>query len=253
MLATVIGHCVWTSCAAQEPKVVANPSPVNYRLPAREYKALKVGKWSFSVEKQLTVDDPESAKKVLERLEEKLNLALEALPKPTHPTFKKLKVFVMHGPRAKNGGRDNGLEFFRLDSPKWNRNMDPRWAGGVVIYDAGNYQQCTEFVALKLLVHEFAHAHHFANWPEDQPDIRAAYENATKKGLYLNVQDRDGKTLEKAYASVNALEYFAELSCKYFVGDGTAPFDRQQLKEYDPDGFAMIQKMWEPSPSTKKK
>lgn len=40
------------------------------------------------------------------------------------------------------------------------------------------------------------------------------------------------------------LEYFAELSCMYFVGCNYQPFNRKQLKDYDPVGYAMIQQMW---------
>ena len=93
-------------------------------------------------------------------------------------------------------------------------------------------------------MHEFAHAHQLEHGPEDIPIIRQAWENATRVGLYRKVKDTDGKETEAAYASVNHLEYFAELSCMYFIGCNYQPFDRKQLKEYDPTGYAMIQKMW---------
>jgi hypothetical protein len=79
--------------------------------------------------------------------------------------------------------------------------------------------------------------------PEDIPIIRQAWENATRVGLYRKVKDNDGKEIEMAYASVNHLEYFAELSCMYFIGCNYQPFDRKELKEYDPTGYAMIQEM----------
>ncbi|MGP0068554.1 MAG: hypothetical protein ACLQGP_33765 [Isosphaeraceae bacterium] len=52
------------------------------------------------------------------------------------------------------------------------------------------------------------------------------------------------KHLERAYAITNQLEYFAELSCMYFVQCNSKPSDRAQLKDYDPVGYAMIRKMW---------
>ena len=65
-----------------------------------------------------------------------------------------------------------------------------------------------------------------------------------KSGLYRNVTNNEGKTIAKAYASVNQLEYFAELSCMYFFKCNYQPFDRKELKADDPQGYAMIRKMW---------
>jgi len=50
---------------------------------------------------------------------------------------------------------------------------------------------------------------------------------------------------QQAYAAQNHLEYFAELSCAYFVGCNYAPFNRAELKEYDPAGFALIEALWQ--------
>ena len=71
-----------------------------------------------------------------------------------------------------------------------------------------------------------------------------AYENARQVGLYRNVRDVDGRDIEKAYALKNYKEYFAELSAIYFTGGNYHPFNKQGLREYDPQGYAMIQKAW---------
>lgn len=216
----------------------------DYRNPPREYEVRKLGRWSIQVEKQLVTDDPALAKKALERLEKKLNQALTALPKATHPTLLKLDYFLMYGPKAKGGGRTNGLEYFRKGQPERHPNLDPRWESCVVVHSAENYVQISDFWALKAVVHELAHAQHLENGPENQPDIRAAWDNAEKLQLYRNVKDEKGKLHEKAYAATNHLEYFAELSCMYFVGCNYPPLNRQEFKKYDPEGYDMIQKMW---------
>ncbi|MFT3883249.1 MAG: hypothetical protein QM703_26800 [Gemmatales bacterium] len=104
--------------------------------------------------------------------------------------------------------------------------------------------QISDFWAIKALVHELAHAHHLEQWPEDQPDILQAWNKAMKAGLYHGVKDDEGKKVAKAYAAVNQLEYFAELSSMYFVGCNYQPFSRKELAVYDPVGYAMIEKMW---------
>ncbi len=150
----------------------------------------------------------------------------------------------MYGPDAKGGGHTNGLEYFQKDAPKYDKQLDPQWSSSVVVYSAANYLQISDFWALKAIVHEFGHAQQLEQWPEDQPDIYRAWENATKLGLYRGVKSDRGKTVKKAYAAVNQLEYFAELTCMYFVGCDYHPLDRKELKRYDPVGYAMIEKMW---------
>jgi FimV-like protein len=254
-----IAFC-WVACGgpalapAQERKTPPPPpqESIDYAKPVREYVTARAGKWTISVEKQLQTDAPAVAKQALERLEKKLPEALKALPEPSHANLKKLQVFLMYGPKAKGGGRDNGLEYFQKNAPENHKQLDSRWKSSVVIYCAENYVRLSEFWALKALVHELAHAHQLEQWPEDQPDILRAWDNATERGLYRGVKDDQGKKLDKAYAAVNQLEYFAELSCMYFVGCNYQPFNRKELKAYDPTGFAMIEKMWGVAPEKAK-
>ena len=71
-----------------------------------------------------------------------------------------------------------------------------------------------------------------------------AYQNAKRQGLYLNVENVKGKLTPKAYAMKNQLEYFAELSAIYFVGENYFPFNRKSLYEYDRDGEKMVGTLW---------
>ncbi|MGH7171459.1 MAG: hypothetical protein ACRELG_14380 [Gemmataceae bacterium] len=215
-----------------------------YDNPARAYKTMRIDKWTVPVEKQLLSETPTVARLALARLKAMLPKALAALPPPSRANIRKLPIYLLYGPRAKAGGRDDGLEYFQKDAPKHHKHLDPRWGSCVVIYCAENYARISAFWALKALVHEFAHAYHLEQWPEKQPDILRAWDHAVEQSLYRNVTDDSGKKIDKAYALVNQLEYFAELSCMYFVGCNYQPFNRKQLQAYDPVGYAMIQKMW---------
>ena len=229
---------------AQEPNA---PTPatlptVNYSNPRREYEFTRAGEWSVMVERQLQTDAPEVARKALSRLNDDLAAAMGLLPRSSHRTLKKVHVILLYGPKAKGGGRD-GLGYVRKWQPD-TVDVDPRWRSGIVINHAEEYMRSPQFRSLKHIVHEMAHAYHMEQWPEDQVDIRQAWNNATKQGLYRDVKDWYGGTLAKAYAATNPLEYFAELSCMYFVGCESQPFNRRGLKTYDPAGYAMIEKMW---------
>ena len=217
---------------------------IDYRDPPRQYVEARASEWTVFVEKQLQDDNAALAKKAMTRLEKKLGEMLKALPEPSHADLKKVPIYLMYGPKAKGGGRGNGAAYFQKKAPENRKQLDPRWGSCVVIYSAENYAGLTEFWALKVLVHEFAHAHHLEHWPENHPGILRAWEGAMTRGLYKGVKDDKEKIIDKAYASVNQLEYFAELSCMYFVGCNYQPFNRKELAAYDPDGYAMIESLW---------
>ena len=111
-----------------------------------------------------------------------------------------------------------GLDYIQKDAPRYHPELDRRWGDAIVVYCAKNYIDISDLWARKALLHEFAHAYQLEQWPEHQPDIQSAWEHARDSGLYRNVRDIEtGKTLDSAYALVNQLEYFAELSAMYFA------------------------------------
>ena len=232
--------------AAERHKTPRPPARkiIDYRKPQREYQAVRAGERSIQVEKQLPADAPKLAARAVARLDKKISQALELMPEPARARLKKVRFFLMYGPKARAGGHDNGLEFFQKHAPAHYKHMDPAWGGCVVVYSAENYAGISDFWALKAVFHELAHAHHLEQWPEDQPDIYGAWDKAMKRGLHHGVKDDEGKTLDASYAAVNQLEYFAELSCMYFTGCNYYPFTRTELKAYDPVGYEMIVKMW---------
>lgn len=48
----------------------------------------------------------------------------------------------------------------------------------------------------------------------------------------------------KHYALNNSQEYFAETSEAYFGTNDFFPFVRAELKEHDPRGFGLMEKVW---------
>ena len=229
---------------AAEPAAPAPKPVVNFREPARTYNTVPLGQWTVMVEQQLQADEPDLAKQALARLESKLGVMMAALPASARARLQKLPIYLMYGPKAAGGGHDNGAEYFQRNAPEHYKHLDPRWKSCVVIYCAKNYVQQSELWSLKLLVHEFAHAHHLEQWPEKQPDILQAWNHAVESGLYSQVKDEKAKLFNPGYATKNQLEYFAELSCMYFAGCNYPPANREELKTYDPVGYNMVEKMW---------
>ena len=48
----------------------------------------------------------------------------------------------------------------------------------------------------------------------------------------------------KAYAATNQEEYFAELTEAYFGQNDWFPHNREELRNYDPRGYKMIEEVW---------
>jgi hypothetical protein len=58
------------------------------------------------------------------------------------------------------------------------------------------------------------------------------YQEVPSRNRIFHVESQ----LPEAYATVNQLEYFAELSSMYFVGCNYQPSNRRELMLYDPTG-----------------
>ncbi len=109
-----------------------------------------------------------------------------------------------------------------------------------------------------MVLHELCHLYHDLGLPGgfENPDVKNAYKQAMDAGLYVNTPYRlDANTLiehydsyyhAKVYATTNCMEYFSEICEAYWGENDYYPFDYQDLKEYDPYGFALMEKVWGP-------
>lgn len=84
-----------------------------------------------------------------------------------------------------------------------------------------------------ILLHELCHVIHHAFLGNENAAVRAAYKQAMDRHLY-----------SKAYARTNDHEYFAEISCAYLDRCNHEPFTADELKEYDPEGYKLCEKVW---------
>ena len=231
-------------------KYMEDPSSrVDFNHPPRDYVEKKALQWPLLVEKELMKKYPELAVRAEKKLIAQLQRMLDLFPQSAHPVFKNLKLFLMGGKSMKGGGYDSGGEYHQKVSPDFYKYLDPRMASSVVLYSAENYDWLSDFWSLKVILHEFSHAYQLEQWPEDKPEIVKAWEHAKEQGLYKKVARHDSVILEEPYVMTNALEYFAELSCMYFCGCDYAPYNRNELRLYDPTGYEMIEQLWGLAPA----
>lgn len=114
----------------------------------------------------------------------------------------------------------------------------------VEIYAYEDYLNVRKTTQPQVLLHEFSHMFHF-RISFDNVIIKSVFEDVVEvDGLYLAVQYMDHKDKVKAYAATNVMEYFASISVAFFGKNDYFPFCREELKEYDNRGSAMLEKIW---------
>ncbi|MBR6884017.1 MAG: hypothetical protein IKN06_13760 [Bacteroidales bacterium] len=109
-----------------------------------------------------------------------------------------------------------------------------------------------------MVLHELCHLYHDQALPGgfENPDVKAAYNAAMAAGKYVNTAYRlDKNTViehyddyyhAKVYATTNQMEYFSEICEAYWGENDYYPFNYDDLKAYDPQGFAVMEKVWGP-------
>lgn len=95
-----------------------------------------------------------------------------------------------------------------------------------------------------MMLHELTHGYHHVFLGDNQPDIRRCYQAAKVSGKYESILRIDGHH-ERHYAMTNEKEYFAEMTEAFFGTNDFFPFVRAELKEYDPEMYAVLGKLWE--------
>jgi hypothetical protein len=244
------GHPVYTDrasdCATSGDKRGLATAPdreneINFRTPKRTYQRIP-GEWKIYVERDMASARPDLTDQATHKLQQTLSDILVRLPPQASNMIRGLNFYLMWGNTSPLGGMRSGLRTVLHGGANSLPLYDPAWDNAVVIYNAPFFL-ASEW-AHKTLTHEIAHAWHLKQWPAKYAPILASWQHAKNIGLYRNVVDYRGKNVASAYALNNQMEYFAEISAIYFVGGHHFPFDRAGLKQYDPEGYRMVETVW---------
>ena len=121
---------------------------------------------------------------------------------------------------------------------------NPAMAGGVEVANARNFLDWT-LEQPWMVLHELAHAYHHKFLPGGfgNSELKAAYQNALEVEGYESVL-KIAHTEEKAYATTNPMEYFAENTEAFFGTNDFFPFVRSELRRHDPTGYELLKKLW---------
>ena len=207
--------------------------------PTDRYEVRDIRGWNVLAHGGLLAGHPELADRTLTLLTQQLDQVVRAVPAGAVGALRKVRIWVeeveQHHPCMAYHPDAGWLR---------DRGMNPEKARGVEIADARNFLAWTADQPWMVL-HELAHGYldralegGFGN-----AEIRAAYDRALEAGPCDSVL-RIGGEDERAYATTNAMEYFAEASEAYFGTNDFYPFVRAELRRHDPEMYALLEKLW---------
>ncbi len=102
-----------------------------------------------------------------------------------------------------------------------------------------------------VVLHELAHGYHDQVLGFDEARIRVAWEKFRDSGKYKSVLTSPGGMREH-YALRDAKEFFAEMTESYFGSNDFYPFVAGELKQAEPEIFALMVEIWGPLPARAK-
>lgn len=204
-------------------------------LTAADYQSTKIQGWTVWVEKSL--DTHPRKEQALKLISAKLAVVKKVVPATALPALKKVPIWL---------SRDTAPGAAYHPSAAWLA------ANGRVVemersIELANIDDFIDWSVGQpmMLLHELSHAwhHQVVSLSYDNPRIKKTYDAAVASGIYESVDYYNGQKL-RAYALNNAMEYFAECSEAYFGKNDFEPFNRAELRNFDPEGWRMVRKMW---------
>lgn len=103
-----------------------------------------------------------------------------------------------------------------------------------------------------VVLHELTHAYHDQVLGFDEPRITAVWKKFCDSGKYKSVMTSPGHMREH-YGLTDQKEFFAEMTESYFGSNDFYPFVAGDLKQAEPEIFALMAEIWGTLPGSTKK
>ncbi len=100
-----------------------------------------------------------------------------------------------------------------------------------------------------VVLHELAHGFHDQTIGFEEPRVTAAWKKFCDSGKYKSVLTTSGKMREH-YGLTDQKEFFAEMTEAYFGSNDFYPFVTGELKQAEPEIFALLAEIWGPLPGS---
>jgi len=204
----------------------------------KNYRVVDVRGWAFHIHNDYLNGDQAVLENALKNAEIQLGHVEKLVPEKAVKKLREIPVWITPGKRT--------AEYHW--QRKWliDNGRNPDMAHAIQLTDI-NVLKSTRPTGPWVLLHELIHGYHdrYVN-AEDKKAIAKAYKDALAKGLYQKVlhTKRGRGTYIKAYGATRMEEYFAETAEAYFGVNDFYPFVRAELKEYDPEIFKVIERVF---------
>lgn len=244
LLSLAIAACSRTDAqgtVAVPPDQVRSDIPAEIALTFEDYDTdyvqTQMRGWTVVVNRRLLQTQSIMTRRALVLLDRKLVEIERTVYRFPLRRLQRVPIWMEGG---ENGAR--GLAFH--PSAQWlsDRGYNPAKAQAVEIHNVRDFLEW-EREQPWVVMHELAHAYHHRSLGDNNEDIKSAYENARRSGSYDSVRYHDGST-RRAYAMNNDKEYFAEITEAYFGTNDFFPFNRAELERHDPQGYALMERIW---------
>lgn len=210
--------------------------------PVSSYQKQSIRGWDVFVHKTLLLEEKETGDAALELIDFQLYEIQRRLPEHAVVAMQKIPIWI-----ESDNTKANPCACYHVSADWLGENGFLREkAKAVEVSSAKTFLQWTKQQPLMLL-HELSHGYHDRVLGYDEPRINEAFRQAQKSGGYDKVRHIDG-SMKKHYAIENEKEYFAELTEAYFGTNDFYPFVKAELKEHDPEGFRLIETLWNEKP-----
>ncbi len=204
-----------------------------------------VSGWTVLVNKKLLANQAAETTHALDLLKNMLDAILRVVPQSA--TAEMQKVTLYFSPEYPN--KRGGAEYHPDGDWLLKNGRDPVMAKGVEFTNVRTFEAEVRRMP-NFALHELAHSYHDRVLGFDEPRIIACYQKAKASGKYDRVerQDSEGhKRMDRAYAMTDHKEYFAECTEAYFGKNDFFPFTKEELKQHDPEMFALLETIWSPA------
>jgi len=208
-----------------------------------DWEKREIEGWSVQVRTELLREKPAEAGHALEVIRGHLAGILQMVPAAAVEKLRRVTLWVSppYPGVAPKAEYHPGAGWLR------EQGRDPQMEKGVELTNTQNIDRETLRMPLFVL-HELAHAYHDQVLGFQDPEVKAAYEQAVASGIYAHAErwHGDGRpnSFGRAYALTNEREYFAETTEAFFSRNDFFPFTRAELAQADPGMLQLLARVW---------
>lgn len=205
--------------------------------PTSAYAIEQIEGWDVYFHRRLLDGDPKLAERVRTEMTRQLAAIDAELPADKVEQLRKSKIWVERfHPKFPCACYHPSVDWLRENG------FNPEKVDSV---DVSNPEHFVEWSRQQpwMMLHELAHGYHDQVLKHGHPSVRKAYERAKASGDFEKIRHVDGRSV-RHYALNNDEEYFAETTEAYFGKNDFYPFDRKELREFDPEGYALMEAVW---------